>query len=868
MAFPCRKMSGIRISYRKEKNTSVYMKILSIGIVELFVMLFWDNLFGCLKLESEWMHLGKVVIPSVFLGCLFVMNGSYLGKRIPHFEVGKRIAIIIVIAGIFWRGRHFFLDGIYFLRDAVELVFDLTDAYETWKVGFNTVPTEVYWIVAMGSIALAMLVQFLLMKRTGLLFLLILPFLPMALVLGCNHFPDERYLGISIFSVLMLVICYQGGKTKHIVRNEVLVLILMIGMGSLSTTGAGKITIYREHHQKQYWSVRSTIKKIEKMDFESLLHPDGGKNGNFATQGIGKGNLKGLAHNHPSKKKEWILTVSDQKPKNTLYLKSFAASRYTKDAWKIMDDDSKEEFHELFPDAESIENLNSSVYYKMLYTFGDYDLKGENRYKFEVGGRMKNTFCLSLDIVRMDHNEIPGLQPYLSDYYGEVNEELVSDYDEHFYYSYMCFPNSVLEFLTKDKIKDVVYKSKNFSDEREHTISGEKIQKKFDDAVKNYDFSEQWKAYCSFVNNHYLDYPEDSPELQKLINTLKTREKQPDYEGVENEINKIFEKGFSYDLNPGKKSDGEDFIEDFLKKEKGFCVHYATTATMLYRAMGIPARYVEGFAVPRNQFKKVDDVDLSLSSPFSVQNVENPSGEDYTPSRKEDFFTTYITDEMAHAWVEVFDENVGWIPREHTIGTSYPISQDFAPVKKQEPVTTQKKKKVQQTTKKQETTKKKEIVTKVQKDQPTAVSNQEEDNQKYLPWIMMGLGIVVIAVGMLFLYFVRVEHKEIRFSKRKNNLGIRYMIQELYLLGRICGIKFSSESEKEIFLQLKEEGLGLQQEDWEWIYETGLSAAFSARMISTEEIRQMKKYIRKCRKDVLRKTHPLKRWWIRIKYAV
>lgn len=64
-----------------------------------------------------------------------------------------------------------------------------------------------------------------------------------------------------------------------------------------------------------------------------------------------------------------------------------------------------------------------------------------------------------------------------------------------------------------------------------------------------------------------------------------------------------------------------DFARWFLEEcETGYCVHYATAATVLLRAAGIPARYVEGYT------------------------VNGKAGTDVAVSKRE-----------AHAWVEYYD---------------------------------------------------------------------------------------------------------------------------------------------------------------------------------------------------------------------
>lgn len=99
-------------------------------------------------------------------------------------------------------------------------------------------------------------------------------------------------------------------------------------------------------------------------------------------------------------------------------------------------------------------------------------------------------------------------------------------------------------------------------------------------------------------------------------------------------------KDTTYTLSPGKTPSGKDTVEYFLNEnKKGYCVYYATAATMLLRSVGIPARYVEGMYIPKEEL-----VDCT-----SEQEIEVP-------------------DDDAHAWVEVYQENYGFIPLEVTPG--------------------------------------------------------------------------------------------------------------------------------------------------------------------------------------------------------
>ncbi len=88
-----------------------------------------------------------------------------------------------------------------------------------------------------------------------------------------------------------------------------------------------------------------------------------------------------------------------------------------------------------------------------------------------------------------------------------------------------------------------------------------------------------------------------------------------------------------YSLNADRNTSGRDFVLWFLEDaEYGYCTHFATAEVMLLRACGIPARLASGFL-------------------GSIRTSDS-----WTP----------IKDSNAHAWAEVFDVRLGWIPVEAT----------------------------------------------------------------------------------------------------------------------------------------------------------------------------------------------------------
>lgn len=86
-----------------------------------------------------------------------------------------------------------------------------------------------------------------------------------------------------------------------------------------------------------------------------------------------------------------------------------------------------------------------------------------------------------------------------------------------------------------------------------------------------------------------------------------------------------------YDLDTAPYP-SDDYAVYFLTvSHRGYCVHFATAAVAMYRALGIPARITEGFLVDAKAGQAVD-----------------------------------VKGNNAHAWVEIYRDGIGWLPVEVT----------------------------------------------------------------------------------------------------------------------------------------------------------------------------------------------------------
>ncbi len=108
-----------------------------------------------------------------------------------------------------------------------------------------------------------------------------------------------------------------------------------------------------------------------------------------------------------------------------------------------------------------------------------------------------------------------------------------------------------------------------------------------------------------------------------------------------------------YDLDTPAAPPGRDFVDFFLfDLQQGYCVYYATAMTVMLRELGIPARYVEGFAV----------------SP-SADYTEDDSGERVYS----------VLNSQAHAWVEAYFPGYGWLTFDPTPRADLPGIDRSAP---------------------------------------------------------------------------------------------------------------------------------------------------------------------------------------------
>ncbi|CAG7648915.1 hypothetical protein PAESOLCIP111_05731 [Paenibacillus solanacearum] len=147
--------------------------------------------------------------------------------------------------------------------------------------------------------------------------------------------------------------------------------------------------------------------------------------------------------------------------------------------------------------------------------------------------------------------------------------------------------------------------------------------------------------YGAEIAERYLQLPESLPlRVRELGETIAGQEKTPYAKAIA--VERYLKEHYAYNLeNSREPGADEDFVDHFLFTQMaGYCDHFSTAMVVLLRSVGVPARWVKGFA------------------PGEVLSVE-AEGERST-------FTVQVRQKDAHAWTEVYFPGAGWVTFEPT----------------------------------------------------------------------------------------------------------------------------------------------------------------------------------------------------------
>lgn len=150
----------------------------------------------------------------------------------------------------------------------------------------------------------------------------------------------------------------------------------------------------------------------------------------------------------------------------------------------------------------------------------------------------------------------------------------------------------------------------------------------------------------------YLEVPAENQEaVEQIIQEAGLDPVSFDEVNV-SKLAEYFQREIPYSYQPGVTPYGKDFVNYFLlENRRGYCAHFASAATLIFRKLGIPARYVEGYAIDPEDITEEGTV---LEEP-KEQYYEGASELEQTAAVK-----VNVVDANAHAWVEIWVTGKGW----------------------------------------------------------------------------------------------------------------------------------------------------------------------------------------------------------------
>lgn len=142
-------------------------------------------------------------------------------------------------------------------------------------------------------------------------------------------------------------------------------------------------------------------------------------------------------------------------------------------------------------------------------------------------------------------------------------------------------------------------------------------------------------AYADTVRADYLALPDGVETGVYALAGQITQDAQTDFDRAA-ALCAYLRSAYPYTLAQNMPPAGRDFVSWFLLDERqGYCTSFATAMAVMARMVGLPARYIEGYAA-------VPDSDS----------------------------VAHVTQQQAHAWVEIYFSGFGWLPFDPTPGTN------------------------------------------------------------------------------------------------------------------------------------------------------------------------------------------------------
>lgn len=367
---------------------------------------------------------------------------------------------------------------------------------------------------------------------------------------------------------------------------------------------------------------KETAKKVALVGFWGMLNPNGRGNG-----GIGRSKLGQADHVNLDYQKDLdVLTMVLPNEKN-IYLRAYTGTVYDDNNWKYVSEKSPEGYRSLsdyYLSAEDIASLNYNILQK--------DSDGLLTEYLKVL-KVYNTFANDMFMY------LPANTGNMEKYFDNMSRE-----DEW---------DGGLQYGSGIRCSYYTLKDMNIGELERLALQVKNKSKSYDDI---YDTEEKYREY---VYNTYLSVPDEN---RKVIENIFKENNITNDDGIDSiyKVISFLEENYEYTLIPGRTPANKDFVNYFLQdSKKGYCTYFASSAVLMFRSLGIPARYAGGYMVSTTDEDYMHEVNSREYDDIKVISGDVQDG-DYK------LYDIEVNDSHAHAWTEVYVDNLGWVTVEAT----------------------------------------------------------------------------------------------------------------------------------------------------------------------------------------------------------
>lgn len=591
-------------------------------------------------------------INAILLICTGIMAALCL---IPSYDAVKQFFCILFYGLFFCSRLPKLLNGFYIIENLI--INRLAAYYNYTGVRFEADYTheirDTTLLVIMILIPVAALLAIAVIRNHLVRTCCLLLFLPISVSFLFGLIPSEKYL--ITYVTVVLYLSRSGTSYRYVTDKSLKTLLHRINCRAgvwLSLLGLLAFfflklfisdseydSIYQIQDMKN--RIQSAMMNFSYNDFTQQISEYKIFDSSISIGGLRGGDLAKTGNLKYTNSEQLVVTAPDTSVEEGIYLKGYVGSNYTGTRWEGHSKEDRDEYKAIQKKMQEgifspVEQTNQLLTRLLASDTGANSLTGVSKDILPLAQIYQGN--LEIEYKEANHKFI--YAPYLTDYSSLDKVTYVQDLyaapgrnTDHYEFNYYFNLNN-----------------------------GGPVYSIFADKTNQFgSYPDYEKLYRSYVHRVYTRLPEKGLErLKKDFNadSIKAESIMEKIDYVKNYL----EKNTKYTLSPGSVPKGKDFVEYFLyENKKGYCTHYASAAVLMLRAMGVPARYVEGYAIGPSQ--------ASQKETGTNQNVGVYDGE----TRRQSYMPMVeisVKDSDAHAWAEVYIDGCGWLPVECTPGSS------------------------------------------------------------------------------------------------------------------------------------------------------------------------------------------------------